>query len=199
MRVVANSSRRTDGLKHIARKVHALAQVFAREVGKAGCGLISADSFFDTVSFDVSPMSPKDLVAKLEEQKLNLRVLSSTHVSASFDETHREEDVMALVSALKAAGVGSSTPSAAAGIAVTGVVPETFARTAPFLQQKIFNSIHSETEMMRYIHSLQLKDLGLDKSMISLGSCTMKLNSVSSLTPCSWPEVLRCPEHSRRL
>jgi len=59
----------------------------------------------------------------------------------------------------------------------------------PFLEQKIFNSIHSETEMMRYIHTLQLKDLALDKSMISLGSCTMKLNSVSSLAPCSWPEI----------
>merc|ERR1719346_175621 len=69
------------------------------------------------------------------------------------------------------------------------MIPAAFARTKPFLQQKIFNSIHSETEMMRYMHTLQLKDLALDKSMISLGSCTMKLNSVSSLAPCSWPEV----------
>merc|ERR1740129_961013 len=58
-----------------------------------------------------------------------------------------------------------------------------------FLQQEIFNSIHSETEMMRYLRTLQGKDLALDTSMISLGSCTMKLNSVSSLAPCSWPEV----------
>jgi len=72
---------------------------------------------------------------------------------------------------------------------VDGAMPAEFARTGPFLQQKIFNSIHSETEMMRYMLNLQLKDLALDKSMISLGSCTMKLNSVSSLAPCSWPEV----------
>merc|ERR1719401_3158470 len=96
---------------------------------------------------------------------------------------------MTLVSALKAAGVGGGAPTAAANIAVTGALSNTFARTTPFLQQKIFNSIWSETEMMRYMHTLQLKDLALDKSMISLGSCTMKLNSVASLAPCSWPEV----------
>merc|ERR1711972_979301 len=72
---------------------------------------------------------------------------------------------------------------------VNGEVPAEFARTSPFLQQEIFNSIFSETEMMRYMFSLQLKDLALDKSMISLGSCTMKLNSVSSLAPSSWPEI----------
>merc|ERR1719401_1507677 len=96
---------------------------------------------------------------------------------------------MTLVSALKAAGVGGGAPSAAASIEVNGLLPSKFARTTPFLQQPIFNSIWSETEMMRYLHTLQLKDLALDKSMISLGSCTMKLNSVASLAPCSWPEV----------
>merc|ERR1712050_811320 len=87
------------------------------------------------------------------------------------------------------AGVGSGSPSAAADIVVDGALPDEFSRTGPFLQQKIFNSIHSETEMMRYLLNLQSKDLALDRSMISLGSCTMKLNSVSSLAPCSWPEV----------
>merc|ERR1719261_1041049 len=72
---------------------------------------------------------------------------------------------------------------------VDGKAPAAFARTTPFLQQPVFNSIYSETEMMRYMHTLQLKDLALDKCMISLGSCTMKLNSVSSLAPSSWPEI----------
>merc|ERR1719261_2458635 len=72
---------------------------------------------------------------------------------------------------------------------VDGKAPAAFARTTPFLQQKIFNSITSETEMMRYIKLLQSKDLSLDTSMISLGSCTMKLNSVASLAPVSWPEI----------
>merc|ERR1719261_434346 len=72
---------------------------------------------------------------------------------------------------------------------VDGKAPAAFARTKPFLQQQIFNSITSETEMMRYLKTLQNKDLSLDYSMISLGSCTMKLNSVSSLAPVSWPEI----------
>jgi len=180
---------RTDGLQHIARKVHSLAQLFAREVGKAGCAVMTTDNFFDTVTFDVSPASPQQLVEKLQSQGLNLRVIDGKHVAANFDETHLHEDVMSLVAAIKAAGAGGGAATAAASIEVNGKLPAAFVRTKPCLQQKIFNSIHSETEMMRYIHSLQLKDLGLDKSMISLGSCTMKLNSVSSLTPVSWPEV----------
>jgi len=179
---------RTDGLQKIARKVHALAQMFAREAGKIGLTVASTSNFFDTVTFDVA-VSPTTLVEQLQAKEMNLRAIDATRVSASFDETHSEEDVMALVGALKAAGVGSGSPSAAADIVVDGALPSEFARTGPFLQQNIFNSIHSETEMMRYMLNLQLKDLALDKSMISLGSCTMKLNSVSSLAPCSWPEV----------
>ena len=88
-------------------------------------------------------------------------------MSASFDETHYPEDVHAVIAALKEAGVkGTATP---AQLAVDGKVPEAFARTKPFLQQHIFNSIHSETEMMRYMTMLQHKDLSLTTSMISLG------------------------------
>jgi len=180
---------RTEGLQIIARKVHTLAQIFAREVGKMGLAVASTENFFDTVAIDVSPMNPKTLVEQLQAKELNMRALDATRVSASFDETHGEQDVMSLIGALKEAGLGGSSPTAAADITVDGTLPAAFARTEPFLQQNIFNSIHSETEMMRYMHTLQLKDLALDKSMISLGSCTMKLNSVSSLAPCSWPEV----------
>lgn len=180
---------RTEGLQKIARKVHALAQLFTRELGKMGVTVASTQAFFDTVTFDVSKVGAAGLVAELQGKQLNLRVLDPSHVSASFDETHMEQDVMGLVSALQVAGLGGGPATAAANISVNGELPREFARTSPFLKQKIFNSMTSETEMMRYMHSLQLKDLALDKSMISLGSCTMKLNSVSSLAPCSWPEV----------
>jgi len=180
---------RTDGLKKIARKVHALAQLFAREAGKMGLTVASTSNFFDTVAFDVGSKGAAAVVEQLQAKELNLRALDATQVSASFDESHLEADVMALIGALKAAGVGGGSPTAAADIVVDGAMPAEFARTGTFMQQKIFNSIHSETEMMRYMHTLQLKDLALDKSMISLGSCTMKLNSVSSLAPVSWPEV----------
>jgi len=177
---------RTDGLTAIAKRVHGLAQLFTNELLKLGAPVANKQNFFDTVAFDVSPASPADVVEKLQAQQLNCRALDSKHVTACFDETHLEADIHKLVAALKAAGLKGSPK---AGIDVDGMMPPEFARIGPFLQQKIFNTIHSETQMMRYMHTLQLKDLALDKSMISLGSCTMKLNSVSSLAPCSWPEV----------
>jgi len=179
---------RTDGLKHIAKRVHGLAQLFASELQKIGVPVPNTQAFFDTVAFDVAPASPAAVVEQLQSQLLNCRALDGKHMTANFDETHSEADVFKLVAAIKAAGVGGSG-AGASSIAVDGAMPSELARTAPFLQQKIFNSIYSETEMMRYMHTLQLKDLALDKSMISLGSCTMKLNSVASLAPCSWPEI----------
>jgi len=178
---------RSDGLKAISKRVHGLAQTFADELGKAGVPMTTTTDFFDTLCFDVSPANANEFVTKLQAKEFNLRAINSTHVTASFDETHLESDVHALVSALKSEGLmgGSSVSS----VAVNGSVPDAFARTAPFLQQEIFNSVFSETQMMRYMFYLQLKDLALDKSMISLGSCTMKLNSVSSLVPSSWPEI----------
>ena len=179
---------RTDGLKTIAKRVHGVSKLFASELAKLGVALPNGEALFDTVAFDVSPLSSADLVKALEAKHINLRALDPKLVSASFDETHNPEDVHAIIAALREAGVkGTATP---AQLAVDGKVSETFARTRPFLQQHIFNFIHSETEMMCYMTMLQHKDLSLTTSMISLGSCTMKLNSVVSLAPCSWPEVM---------
>eukprot|EP00930_Biecheleria_cincta_P081771 TRINITY_DN710_c0_g1_i7.p1 TRINITY_DN710_c0_g1~~TRINITY_DN710_c0_g1_i7.p1 ORF type:complete len:1020 (-),score=182.81 TRINITY_DN710_c0_g1_i7:336-3395(-) len=179
---------RKDGLQRIAKRVHGLAQLCASEAGKAGMTVTNAGGFFDVVAIDVSPKSAAAVVEELQAKKLNLRALNNS-VLMNLDETHLETDVHCVIDALKAAGVGGGSATSAASIQVNGEMPASFARTGPFLEQKIFNSITSETEMMRYMHTLQLKDLALDKSMISLGSCTMKLNSVSSLAPCSWPEV----------
>jgi len=176
---------RKDGLQKIAQRVHGLAQLFASEAQKAGLCVSSTAAFFDTVTIETP--KAKAVAQALEQQKMNVRVLDDKTLAASFDETHLEGDIKALVGALKAAGAGSTASNLA--IAVDGKLPADFARTGAFLEQKIFNSISSETELMRYMHTLQKKDLALDTSMISLGSCTMKLNSVSSLAPCSWPEV----------
>jgi len=178
---------RKEGLQKISKKVHGLAQLFASEAGKAGMAVGTA-AFFDTVTIDTGK-SAKSVVEALQAKQMNCRALDDGIVTVSFDETHLEADVHALVAALKGAGVGGASPTAAASMAVTGQIDSAFQRTGPFLEQKIFNSISSETELMRYMHTLQKKDLALDTSMISLGSCTMKLNSVSSLAPCSWPEV----------
>ena len=151
---------RTARLKTIAKRV---------ELAKLGIALPNGETSFDTVTFDVSTLSSADLVKALEAKQIN----------ESFDETHYTEDVHAIIAALKEAGVKDTAP-----------LPEAFTRTKPFLQQHIFNSIHSVTEMMLYMTRSQHKDLFLTISMISLGSCTMKLNSVASLTTCSWLEVM---------
>jgi glycine dehydrogenase len=177
----------TDGLKAIAARVHAMAQLFVNELASMGVGVKETSNFFDTVSFATAPGTAPKLVEALQAKALNMRLLDDSTVTVSFDESHYEEDVYTLAAALKAEGL-KGTGSATA-IEVDGKLPSAFARTKPFLQQKNFNTICSETEMMRYLRMLQGKDLSLDTSMISLGSCTMKLNSVASLAPVSWPEI----------
>jgi glycine dehydrogenase len=152
-----------------------------------GVGVKETSNFFDAVSFATAPGTAPKLVEALQAKALNMRLLDDSTVTVSFDESHYEEDVYTLATALKAEGL-KGTGSATA-IEVDGKVSSAFARTKPFLQQKNFNTICSETEMMRYLRMLQGKDLSLDTSMISLGSCTMKLNSVASLAPVSWPEI----------
>jgi len=176
----------TTGLKAIAARVHALTKMFVNELAKLGVPVAQTENFFDTVCFNAGPGTAA-IVEKLAAQGVNVRQLDASTICASFDESHVEADVHTLASAFKAAGLkGTATVSA---IAVNGEAPAAFARIKPFLEQKNFNSIVSETEMMRYMLLLQKKDLSLDTSMISLGSCTMKLNSVSSLAPVSWPEI----------
>jgi glycine dehydrogenase len=177
----------TDGLKAIAARVHAMSQLFVNELASMGVGVKETSNFFDTVSFATAPGTAPKLVEALQAKALNMRLLDDSTITVSFDESHYEEDVYTLSAALKAEGL-KGTGSATA-IEVDGKVPSAFARTKPFLQQKNFNTICSETEMMRYLRMLQGKDLSLDTSMISLGSCTMKLNSVASLAPVSWPEI----------
>jgi glycine dehydrogenase len=176
---------RTDGLKGIAARVHAMTQLFVNLLADMGIPVAETENFFDTACIKTGANTAA-VVEKLAAQHLNVRQLDDSHISLSFDESHTEADCYALASALKAAGAqgGSSLPT----MEVDGKAPAAFARTKPFLQQKNFNKITSETEMMRYMRYLQNKDLSLDTSMISLGSCTMKLNSVSSLAPVSWPE-----------
>ena len=118
------------------------------------------------MTFDVSPLSSADRVKALEAKHI--------------DEMHYTEDVHTIIADLKEAGVKGTA----------GKVPETVARTKLYLQQHIFNFTCSESEMMRDMNMLQHKDLFLTTSMISLSSCTKKLNSVESLTTCSWPEVV---------
>ncbi len=168
-----------DGLKHIAKTVHAHA-VEMKAVLLAGGVQIEEGDFFDTLVAKVAGNADPILKAATASN-INLRRIDADHIGISFDETSTAEDI--------------STIAAAFGVKVTAqnisavAWPASLSRTTPFLTQKAFNSYHSETEMLRYIKRLESKDLALNESMIALGSCTMKLNATSEMIPLSWPEV----------
>ena len=162
------------GLKAIAQRVHALASSFAQSVKDAGKQLVSGD-FFDTVT--VSGVDAATIEADLQEEGYLVRTIGEDKVSVSFGESATKEDVAKLAHAFGA-------DAAEADFAL----PENLQRGEEPLQHEIFNRIHSETQMLRYLRKLADKDLALDRTMIPLGSCTMKLNPTAAMEPISWPE-----------
>ncbi|CCM03133.1 uncharacterized protein FIBRA_05254 [Fibroporia radiculosa] len=178
-----------DGIRRIAQKVHALTQVVKSAVEKYGYNAITSE-FFDTVTFDVSGVVKDSetvhTAARLE--KVNLRRIDSSHVGVTFDESVSTEDVVRVINVFASAASASPLSLADVALPESSAVPQILQRTSQYLPHSVFNTHHSETEMLRYIYHLQSKDLGLVHAMIPLGSCTMKLNSTSSMIPLTWPE-----------
>ena len=167
------------GLKAIAERVHLLASQFAAAVKSAG-NKTTAEYFFDTVT--VAGVDAQAIKADLQANGYLVRAIGQDKVSVSFGESATAEDVVAL-----AAAFGAST-SVDALDDNASALPESLARTSEYLTHEIFNSMHSETQMLRYLRTLADKDLALDRTMIPLGSCTMKLNPTAAMEPISWPE-----------
>ncbi len=168
------------GLKDIATRVNQLARTFAAGVVKLGFKL-AHDAFFDTVSVVVPDADA--IIAAAASRRLNLRRLDSTHVGVAFDETASFDDVKALLASFSATALNAESL-----VSTTSGMPEALRRTSAYLSHPVFNSHHTEHEMLRYIRSLEAKDLSLCHSMIALGSCTMKLNATSEMEPITWPE-----------
>jgi glycine dehydrogenase len=162
-----------EGLRRIARRVHALAAWLADGLRTAGLD-VGDGAGFDTVCVAVD--SSDAAVAKALDEGFNLRKLDDRRVVISLDETTTVEDVQAIAAIFDA-------PLQAWR---EGAVKDD-ARTSPILTHPVFNSYHSEHEMLRYLHRLQAKDLSLTTSMIPLGSCTMKLNATAEMIPVTWP------------
>lgn len=172
------------GLTDIARRVHTLAATFAAGVKQLGFE-IAASHLFDTVAVQVADKRAA-ILAAAQAQQLNLRDFVAYPVlGVSFDETHSAADVDALL-AIFAAAAGKPAPKFA-DIRADAMIPAPLQRTSAFMTHPVFNSHHSETEMLRYIRSLSDKDLALDRTMIPLGSCTMKLNATTEMIPVTWP------------
>ncbi|MDV2420478.1 aminomethyl-transferring glycine dehydrogenase [Corynebacterium tuberculostearicum] len=162
------------GLKAIAQRIHGLASSFAQSVKDAGKRLVS-EAFFDTVT--VAGVDAAAIKADLQKEGYLVRTIGEDKVSVSFGESATKGDVAKLAQAFGA-------ESAEADFAL----PENLQRSEEPLQHEIFNRIHSETQMLRYLRKLADKDLALDRTMIPLGSCTMKLNPTAAMEPISWPE-----------
>lgn len=176
------------GLQRIATKVHKFTQVFKTSVEAMGYKPVN-DTFFDTLTLDVSAFGTADsLHAKAAAAGINLRRIDDKRVGVSLDESVSPDDLVALLNVF--ASASSAKPIALADLAEpqTASIPPVLQRTSEYLLHPVFNKHHSETEMLRYINHLASKDLSLVHSMIPLGSCTMKLNSTSSMIPLTWPE-----------
>ncbi|KAG9314056.1 glycine cleavage system P-protein-domain-containing protein [Chiua virens] len=148
------------------------------------------NAYFDTLTIDVSPVCKNAEVvhAAAALKFINLRRVDSTHVGVTLDESVGHEDLKTLVSIFATAASGPTEVIANIPEPAATAIPSSLARTSEFLPQPVFNTHHSETEMLRYIFHLASKDLSLVHTMIPLGSCTMKLNSTSSMIPLTWPE-----------
>ncbi|MCB0699955.1 MAG: aminomethyl-transferring glycine dehydrogenase [Chitinophagales bacterium] len=171
-----------DGLKNIAKRISVLTSTLAQEVKAAGYTLVS-DNFFDTVTVKVSQADV--IKARAEKAGINFRYFAdNTLVGISIDETTTTSDVADIVNVFN----NSEDPVSFDihhDLALTNI-PTALTRTSDYLTHPVFNSYHSETLMMRYLKKLENKDLALNTSMISLGSCTMKLNAAAQMIPLSW-------------
>jgi glycine dehydrogenase len=173
-----------NGLRRIAEKVHGLARLFANSVQ----GLdykVNHSYFFDTVSVDV----PDSAVIKelAEKRRVNLRYEAKETVCVSFDEVKTLDDVALLLEIF--AEARGERVLMNLKTEVEAVWPEALQRESSFLTHPVFRTHHTEHEMLRYLKSLENKDLSLVHSMISLGSCTMKLNATAEMIPVTWPEI----------
>ncbi|MBR7792654.1 aminomethyl-transferring glycine dehydrogenase [Undibacterium sp. FT147W] len=172
-----------DGLRRIAQRVLRYTAILAAGVQQLGLSLANS-TYFDTLTINVSDAGAVHAAAIAAG--INLRQISATQVGVSLDETVVREDIVSLLTVL---AQGKNVPDfAALETAATETVPSTLVRSSAFLTHPTFSRYHAEHEMLRYLRSLADKDLALDRSMIPLGSCTMKLNATSEMIPVTWPE-----------
>ncbi|WP_152287332.1 aminomethyl-transferring glycine dehydrogenase [Flavicella marina] len=170
-----------NGLKYIANKIHQLAYTLHDELTKLGILQINK-TFFDTLNVKVSNL--EKIKENAELLHVNFYYTNKDTVSISLNETTTLSDINEIVKIIAKAENKVFTEVVAINPQIT--IPQNLSRTTSFLENPVFNSYHSETEMMRYIKKLERKDLSLNHSMISLGSCTMKLNAASEMFPLSW-------------
>ncbi len=172
-----------DGIRTIAMRVHRMTTILVAGLKRLGYE-IENNHFFDTVTVRV-PGQARRLAAKARESRINLRVVDNDHLGVTFDETTKRIDLEAIwrVFATKADRL---LDIAELDAEVEDRLPGDLCRTSDFMTHPVFNLYHAETEMLRYLRWLAAKDIALDRAMIPLGSCTMKLNATTEMIPITW-------------
>ncbi|QZN96531.1 aminomethyl-transferring glycine dehydrogenase [Symbiopectobacterium purcellii] len=174
------------GLKRIAERIHRLTDILAAGLQQGGLKLWHT-TWFDTLAVEVSDKNA--VIERALHAVINLRTDLYHGVGITLDETTTREDVAALFDVLLGEGHGLSIATLDAAFSGgSSSIPAALLRTDAILTHPVFNRYHSETEMMRYLHRLAHKDLALNRAMIPLGSCTMKLNAAAEMLPITWPE-----------
>ena len=168
-----------EGLKAIAQRIHRKAVRVARGLEEQGF-TVEPESFFDTITVDVGPLQGA-IIEAARRERINLRRIGKTRIGISLDETTRPQTIERL---WKAFGIHDRK----AGLTAEYRIPDPLLRQTEYLTHPIFHLNRAETEMMRYMRRLADRDLALDRAMIPLGSCTMKLNAAAEMMPITWPE-----------
>jgi len=184
-----------NGLTKIASRVHAYAALLERELAERGVRQLN-DQYFDTLRLAMKggPSDLERVQTAATKLQLNFRYRDDGTINVALDETTDDKDIAAILIAFTDGTGVPQVPSVSArdtthrAYEARLAYQANLARTTPFLMHPVFNTHHSETQMMRYIRALERKDIGLDTSMIPLGSCTMKLNAASEMLPITWPE-----------
>ncbi|GGW45204.1 glycine dehydrogenase (decarboxylating) [Streptomyces lucensis JCM 4490] len=170
-----------DGLRTIARRTHRYATILAEGLRAGGVEIVHG-AYFDTVTARV-PGRAAEVVAAAREGGVNLRLVDADHVSAACDETTGRAQLAAVLAAF-----GAETDIEALDAVAVDTLPGALLRTGEFLTHPVFHEHRSETAMLRYLRKLADRDYALDRGMIPLGSCTMKLNATTEMEPVTWPE-----------
>ena len=177
-----------DGLTNIAKRISTLAVTLSDELNDLGFTNVNK-YYFDTLKVRVTDAAT--IIKSAALQEMNFHFIDDKHIGISIDETSSQKDIVDILHVLAGSiNIDTAVAGFDADILLQNI-PSALRRTSTFLLHPVFNTHHSETQLMRYIKFLENKDLSLNASMISLGSCTMKLNAASELIPVSWPEFSR--------
>lgn len=171
------------GIRKMAERTHRMAEIFAAAVKGFGYDVVT-QSFFDTVTIH-APGRAHALWARAKEQRINLRYVDADHLGISFDQSVRRQELERLLTVFRTDALEKISIDAV-DKGLKEVIAEPLRRTSSYLTHPVFSMYHSETEMLRYLRHLQVKDVALDQSMIPLGSCTMKLNATTEMIPVTW-------------